>query len=108
MAKYFGTIGYALTTETAPGVWEEQIIEKQYYGDVLQYSKRYQSTEHLNDNIEISNRISIVADPYALQNFIYIRYVTWMGSKWKVSSVDVEYPRLVMSIGGLYNDETED
>lgn len=108
MAKYYGTIGYALTAETAPGVWEEQIVERQYYGDVLQYSKRYQATDHANDNIEISNRISIVADPFAFQNFIYIRYVTWMGVRWKVSSVEVDYPRLVMSIGGIYNVEDED
>lgn len=108
MAKYYGTIGYAMTTETAPGVWEEQIVERQYYGDVLQYSKRYQSTEHANDNIEISNRISIVADPFAYENFIFIRFVTWMGIKWKVSSVEVEYPRLILSIGGVYNVETED
>ena len=108
MAKYYGTIGYALTTETAPGVWEEQILEKEYYGDVLQYTKRYQNTEHVNDDIDISNRISIVADPYAFQNFIFIRYVTWMGVKWKVSSVSVEYPRLVLSIGGVYTVETED
>lgn len=108
MAKYFGTIGYALTTETAPGVWEEQLIEKEYYGDVLQYSKRYQPAGNVNDDIEISNRISIVADPFAFQNFIFIRYATWMGVKWKVSSIDVEYPRLVLSIGGVYNVETED
>ena len=108
MAKYYGTIGYALTTETAPGVWEEQILEKEYYGDVLQYTKRYQNTEHVNDDIDISNRISIVADPYAFQNFIFIRYVTWMGVKWKVLSVSVEYPRLVLSIGGVYTVETED
>ena len=108
MAKYFGTIGYALTTETAPGVWEEQLIEKEYYGDVLQYSKRYQSAGKVNDDIEISNKISIVADPFAFQNFIFIRYVTWMGVKWKVSSIDVEYPRLVLSIGGVYNVEAED
>lgn len=107
MAKYFGTIGYALTAETAPGVWEEQLIEREYYGDVLQYSKRYQTTNQVNDNIEISNRISILADPYAFENFIYIRYLTWMGNKWKVSSVDVEYPRLILAIGGLYNVEDE-
>lgn len=107
MAKYFGTIGYALTAETAPGVWEEQLIEREYYGDVLQYSKRYQTTNQVNDNIEISNRISILADPYAFENFIYIRYLTWMGNKWKVSSVDVEYPRLILAIGGLYNVEAE-
>lgn len=108
MAKYFGIIGYALTTETAPSVWEEQNIEREYYGDVLQYSKRYQSTEHVNDDIEISNRISIIADPFAFENFMFIKYVTWLGHKWKVSSVDVEYPRLVLHIGGVISAEDKD
>lgn len=107
MAKYFGKIGYALTTETAPSVWEEQFIEKEYYGDVLKYSKRYQATEHVNDNIEIRNQISIVADPFAYENFMFIRYVTWMGVKWEVTDVTVDYPRLTLSIGGVYNAEDE-
>ena len=108
MAKYYGIVGYAMTTETSPSVWEESIVERQYYGDVLSVSKRYQNTEHVNDSIEINNRISIVADPFAFENFLYIRYVTWMGHKWKVSSVEVEYPRLIMSIGGVYTSEDED
>ena len=108
MAKYFGIVGYALTTETAPSVWEEHIIEKEYYGDVIKYSKHYQETRHLNDDIEIRNQISIVADPFAYENFMFIRYVTWMGVKWKVTDVTVEYPRLTLSIGGVYNVETED
>lgn len=103
--KYFGVIGYAKTVETRPSVWEEQVIEREYYGDVLQVSKRYQSTEYVNDNIEITNRFSIVADPFAYENFAFLRYITWMGQKWKVSSVEVEYPRLIISIGGLYTDE---
>lgn len=103
--KYFGVIGYAKTVETRPSVWEEQVIEREYYGDVLQVSKRYQSTEYVNDNIEITNRFSIVADPFAYENFAFLRYITWMGQKWKVSSVEVEYPRLIISIGGLYTHE---
>ena len=105
MAKYYGKIGYMTTVETSPSVWTEEIVEKDYFGDVLQNSRRYQSSEHMNDDLNVSNRISILADPFAYQNFHAIRYLTWMGSKWKVDSVDVEYPRLILSIGGVYNVE---
>lgn len=105
MAKYYGKIGYMTTVETSPSVWTEEIVEKDYFGDVLQNSRRYQSSEHMNDDLNVSNRISILADPFAYQNFHAIRYLTWMGNKWKVDSVDVEYPRLILSIGGVYNVE---
>ena len=62
--------------------------------------------EHVNDNITISNEISIVSDPYALQNFHAIRYISWMGTNWKVSSVEVRYPRLILSIGDEYHGPT--
>lgn len=107
MAKFFGKVGYAITTETAPSVWEEEIKEREYYGDVLSNTKRYQGTDQVNDNIEINNRIEIVADPFAYENFFYIRYVTWMGQKWKVTSVDVGYPRLTLNIGGIYTVEEQ-
>jgi hypothetical protein len=103
MAKWFGTIGYAALVETSPGVWEEQIEERAYYGDVIRNSRRLQSTEHLNDDINVSNEISIIADPYAINNFHSMRYVEFMGAKWKVSNVDVQYPRLKLTLGGLYN-----
>lgn len=108
MAKYFGKVGYSITTETAPSVWEEEITEKEYYGDVLQFSKRNQSAQQVNDNIEITNRISILADPFAIENFLFMKYITWLGHKWKITSVDVEYPRLVLSIGGVYTEEGPD
>lgn len=107
MAKFFGKVGYAITTETAPSVWEELIDEREYYGDVLQFSKRYQGAQQVNDNIEINNRISILADPFAFENFLFMRYVTWHGHKWKISSVDLEYPRLVLTIGGVYTSEEQ-
>ena len=102
MAKYYGTIGYAVTEETRPGVWEEKITERTYYGDVLRNVKRSENSENLNDNINISNSLSILADPFAYQNFHAIRYATFMGTKWKVSSVEVQYPRLILTIGGEY------
>lgn len=102
MAKYYGKIGYAVTEETRPGVWEEKITERTYYGDVLRNVKRSENSENLNDNINISNSLSILADPFAYQNFHAIRYATFMGTKWKVSSVEVQYPRLILTIGGEY------
>lgn len=105
MTKWFGVIGYAETVETTPGVWEEKIVERSYFGDVTRNTRRLQTTDQVNDNIDISNTISVVADPYAYQNFHAIRYVEFMGAKWKASSVDVQHPRLNLSLGGVYNGE---
>ena len=103
MARFSGKIGFAIQNETKPGVWTESIKERQYYGDVIRNARRLQTSGNVNDDIEISNRISIIADAYAYENFHAIRYVMYMGSKWKVTEVEVEHPRLILSLGGLYN-----
>lgn len=103
--KYYGQIGYAETVELSPGVWGEQITERTYYGDVTRNNRRLQDSGQVNDNVTVSNEISVIADPYACHNFHAIRYLTFMVSKWKVSNVDVQYPRLILSIGGLYNEQ---
>lgn len=103
--KYCGQIGYSQTVETSPGVWTETITERTYYGDVIRNNRRLQDSNQINDNVTISNEISVIADPYACHNFHMIRYLTFMGTKWKVSSVDVQYPRLILTIGGLYNEQ---
>lgn len=102
--KFFGAIGFAETVESKPGVWDEQITEHNYYGDVTRNFRRLESSEYLNDNINVSNEISIVADPFANQNFHTMRYIEFMGTKWKINSVEVQLPRLILSIGGKYND----
>lgn len=104
MAKFYGEIGYAKIVETEPGVWEEQIVKRNYYGDIIRNTRSLQTSDNVNDNINISNEISIVADPYANENFHSMRYVYFMGAKWKITSVEVKYPRLILSIGGLYNN----
>jgi hypothetical protein len=106
MAKFYGMIGYAETIETAPGVWTESITERNYSGDVLKLARRWQSGESLNDDLTVNNEISIVADPFANQNFSAMRYVHWMGANWKITKIDVQRPRLILSIGGVYNGET--
>lgn len=103
MAKFYGKIGYAETVEVKPGVWKEQITERMYSGDLTRNTRRLQSSETLNDNINVANEISIIADPYAIQNFHSMRYVEFMGAKWKISNVEVQYPRLILTAGGVYN-----
>lgn len=104
MAKWYGVIGYADHVETSPGVWEEKIVERAYYGDINRMSRRLESSGNLNDDINVSNEISIIADPFANDNFHKILFVEFMGAKWKVSHVEVQRPRLILSIGGLYNE----
>lgn len=104
MNKFYGKIGYANTVETIPGVWKEEIIERYYYGEIVRNKSAIQSSQNVNDNINISNEISIVADPYANQNFYSMRYVEFMGSKWKINNVEVRYPRLILTVGGVYNE----
>ena len=103
MPKFCGNIGYAISKETTPGVWIEDIVERQYFGDVYRNTRKLQSGNQVNDSIDISNEISILSDPFANENFHSMRYVTYMGAKWKVSSVEVRYPRRILTVGGLYN-----
>ena len=103
MAKWYGEIGFAETVETKPGVWVEQITKRNCYGDTIRNSRRLQSANQLNDNINISNQISIVADPYANNNFHSMRYAEFMGTKWKISDIEVQCPRLILTLGGVYN-----
>lgn len=106
MAKYYGNIGYIKTVKNPPGVWQEVPFERPYFGDVIRNTKRWQQqSEGVNDDILVSNSISIVADPYAFENYQYIRYCQWNGTYWKVNDIEVNYPRLILSIGGVYNGE---
>lgn len=104
MAKFYGQIGFSNTVETDPGVWEEQIIERPYYGDLTRNTSRHEQSGGVNDNITINNSISIVADPYATTNFQKMRYVVFLGAKWKINNAEVQYPRILLSIGGEYNE----
>lgn len=103
MARWYGTIGYAEVTETAPGVWTETIVPREYYGDLNRNIRHISSNDKVNEDISVNNELSIVSDPYALENFYQMRYAEFMGVKWKVSSVEVRYPRLILSLGGVYN-----
>lgn len=104
MGKFYGEVGYAETREVTPGVWKEEIVTRSYSGDVIKNTRRLQTSERLNDDLVINNLISIVADPFAYENFHSMRFVRWMGASWKVTNVEVERPRLILTIGGIYNE----
>lgn len=103
MGKYFGKIGFVELVETEPGIWVESVTEREYFGDVGRDTRRLQSSDQLNDDVNISNEFSIVSDPYANQNFHAMRYIEFMGTKWKITNVEVKYPRLILTAGGVYN-----
>ena len=103
MAKFYGIIGYAVSVETDPGLWEERITERKYFGDIVRNTRALQNSGEINDSVDVNNQISIVADPYANRNFHAMRYIEFMGTKRKISGVEVQYPRLILTLGGLYN-----
>lgn len=107
MSKWYGKIGFAETLETVPGVWKETITEKPYRGDVIKNTRILQNGAGVNDNINIGNQISIVADPYADGHIYAMRYAEFKGAKWKITTVDDQQrPRLLLTLGGLYNGQT--
>lgn len=108
--KFFGKIGYCDSVEGSgerDGIWEDVVIERQYYGDVLSNNRRYETqNDSVLDNLNVSNRISIMADAYAYEHFFQMKYIEWMGCKWKITQVEVQRPRLILQIGGVYNGPT--
>lgn len=113
MAKFYGEVGYLVTQEKiidgrGSGIWEETFIKKNYYGDITSAYSRWQPNNEINDNIVPTNQISIVADPFAVENFMYIKYVVCYGQKWKVEKAEVQRPRILLMLGGLYNGPEDD
>lgn len=103
MAKFYGAVGFETESETAPGVWSKTTTERNYSGDIIRNVKRIEPGVSTNDNLVVNNQISIVADAYASNHFFAIKYAKWMGVNWKVKSVDVQRPRLILTLGEIYN-----
>ena len=103
MAKWYGMVGFVVTEETSQSVYEEVAKELPYYGEVTYNRLQIGSSDKVNNDISVRNKISIVADPFLREHFDAIRYVTLLSSKWKVTKVEVSYPRLILTLGGVYN-----
>ena len=104
MAKFYGRVGFIYYEEKEGSVFEERTEERTYMGDVIKLTKRFERADKLNDDLNLSNEIRIVADKFAYEHFQYIRYVNYMGANWKVTSATIdEHPRITLQIGGVYN-----
>jgi hypothetical protein len=103
MAKFYGCVGYVESVETAPGVFMECATEHTYSGDVTRNSRRNEKGDSVNDDLVLNNMVSIISDPYSENHLFAIRYIRWQGALWKVTNVEVQRPRLLLTIGGVYN-----
>jgi hypothetical protein len=102
--KYSGKIGFWIeNVEVKPGVYKSKIVEKNYTGTLSWDNRHWQSTEYQNEDLRLNNSVSILSDMYMKENLASIRYITWKGSKWKVTNVEIGYPRITLTIGGIYN-----
>ena len=106
MARFYGMVGYGVMTKTGTGIVEEVITEREYYGDVVRHYRQNQTSETLNDDLNVSNEISIVADDYAFDHAGEFKYVKWGKTRWKIKSFEVDRPRLILQLGGVYNGKT--
>ncbi len=107
MSRFYGAIGYAITVETRPGIYEEQYVEKMYKGDVIQNRPRWESNSQVNSDININNEISIIADSFASSNFSTMRYIIWKGQAFNISAATInpDTHRIQISVGGVFNGE---
>lgn len=103
MSRWYGKIGFSVQQETSPGIWNEVVEEKDYYGDLSKRSRRWQQGQDLIDDITITNELTITTDPYIIENLTNIKYVVIMGIKWKITNITLSAPRLTLTLGGIYN-----
>lgn len=103
MAKFYGKIGFTVMQETLPDVWEPVETVRDYFGDLNRNQRRWTNGESVNENIEVSNEISLVLDDFLQENLGALKWVEVMGAKWKVNSITIDYPRLTLTLGGVYN-----
>lgn len=104
MAKFYGNIGFVKTVEIEPGVYEPEESIRPYYGDILYNRRRWATQESsTNDDLKLTNSISILADEFLVENMGFIKWVDFMGSKWKVDTANLVYPRIELTFGGVYN-----
>ena len=101
--KFYGKVGFGKTVDRGNGNWEDEITERKLFGDVIKDTRRFVSADKVNPDITISNSISVVADSYAIENTSAIRYVEWAGALYTVSDFEIQSPRLILRLGGVYN-----
>ena len=107
--KYTGKIGFAVMKNEGEGIYTEEIEEKVYYGDLL--SSRWNNENNQNSPLVVNcffvilnNSISVICDKYLSENISVIRYITYKNSKWCITGIEIQPPRIIINIGGIYNE----
>ena len=103
MPKFHGSIGFSVVQETSPGVYQDEIVEREYSGNIIRNTRRYDEGKSINDNLLLNNQFSILGDIYTYANYPSIRYVKYFDTKWKVTNIEVQRPRILLTVGGVYN-----
>lgn len=101
--RFHGKIGFVKSVEIEPGYWENQTTERYYHGDKIRSSRRWDTPTEINDRLNLSDEIEIVADSYALENYSYMAYVVIRNQKWSINYIEEKRPRLRLTLGGVYN-----
>lgn len=105
MAKFYGEIGFAVDVEIEPGIWESQPTKRKYYCEMTRNTSKFTTSGGVNKNADVSLEVSILGDPFANENFYWMRYIEFRGAKWEITNVEVKHPRLILTIGGVYNGQ---
>lgn len=101
--RYSGKFGFAESTETAPGVMEDVITERDYIGDVVQRTETLSVNDSVLPQYRTTTSVSVLSDGVLAETYKNLRYISYMGSNWSVSSAVFQFPRLVVYIGDIYN-----
>ena len=107
MARFHDKVGFLIPQDNQEtGISQPKAVEKSYYGKVLEHTRRWESTEHVNDDLTVANQIAITANDYSFRYMSCIAYVRWMSSRWKVTSIRVKPPEIILTLGGVWNGPT--
>ena len=107
MARFYGVVGFIRTVErdpeNRPGIWDAVTTERTYSGEVYSLNVRWNQNGNINDDLVINHRISIIADTFMKENIGAMKYVRWQGIDWKITNIEIQHPRLILTIGGEYH-----
>lgn len=107
MAKFYGKIGFGVEREVSPGVYDYDIVEKPYFGEVVRDAYDSVGGTTVLGERKTANAFRIVGDGYSVDHFYDMKYIRWAGRYWEIRQVEVvSRPRMLIRIGGVWNGPT--
>lgn len=104
MARFHGTVGFLIEEDDqTTGIVRKTVVEKSYFGRVIEHSRKWQSSDSATDDVVLANQIAITANDYAFEHATTLAYVTYMGGRWKVTGIRIKRPEIILTLGGIYN-----